>query len=101
MQALRIADYEITSGRFPELAEQAKAEMLRIFQEQPGFVRYGIAQTGETSFTSLSVWETHEQAEAATPLAATWVQEHLADKVELRSNLVGDLAFYEGVPSTV
>lgn len=101
MQALRIANYEITSGRFPDLAEEAKDGMLRIFQEQPGFVRYGIAQTGETTFTSLSVWETHEQAEAATPLAATWVQEHLADKVKLQSSLVGDLAFFEGVPSPV
>jgi heme-degrading monooxygenase HmoA len=101
MQALRIANYEITSGRFPDLAEEARAGMLRIFREQPGFVRYGIAQTVETGFTSLSVWETHEQAEAAAPLAATWVQEHMANKVKLQSNLVGNLAFFEGVPSTV
>jgi heme-degrading monooxygenase HmoA len=101
MQALRIANYEITSGRFPDLAEEAKSGMLQIFREQPGFIRYGIAQTGEARFTSLSMWETHTQAEAATPLAATWVHEHMSDKVKLQSNLVGDLAFFEGVPSTV
>jgi hypothetical protein len=31
-------------------------------------------------------------------VAATWVREHLADRVELRSNQTGDLAFFEGVP---
>jgi hypothetical protein len=46
---------------------------------------------------SISLWETHAQADAATPVAATWIREHLADRVELRSNQVGDLAFYEGV----
>jgi hypothetical protein len=49
----------------------------------------------------LPVWETHDKAETATPLAATWVREHLADRVELRSSAVGDLAFFEGVPATV
>jgi hypothetical protein len=47
------------------------------------------------------MWETHDQAEASTSVAATWVREHLADRVELRSSLVGDLAFFEGVPATV
>jgi uncharacterized protein YcbX len=75
--------------------------MLDIFKAQPGFVRYGLADTGDDTALSLSVWETHEQAEAATPIAATWVREHLADRVELRSSEVGDLAFFEGATATV
>jgi hypothetical protein len=34
-------------------------------------------------------------------VAATWIREHLADRVELRTNEVGDLAFFEGVPAAV
>jgi heme-degrading monooxygenase HmoA len=101
MQALRIANYKVIKGTFPELAEEAKGGMLGIFREQPGFIRYGLADTGVDTCVSVSVWETHEQAEAATPMAAAWVREHLADRVELRSSEVGDLAFYEGVPATV
>jgi heme-degrading monooxygenase HmoA len=101
MQALRIANYEITNGTFPELAEEAKSGMLRTFKDQPGFLRYGLAKTSEDACVSISVWETHEQAEASAPLAATWVREHLADKVQLRSSDIGDLAFFEGVPTTV
>ena len=101
MQALRIANYKVIKGTFPELAEEAKGGMLDIFKTQPGFIRYGLADTGEGRCVSLSVWETHAEAEAATPLAATWVREHLADRVELSSTETGDLAFYEGVTATV
>jgi uncharacterized protein YcbX len=101
MQALRIANYKIINGTFPELAEEAKGGMLRTFKDQPGFIRYGLAKTGDASCVSISVWETHAQAEAAAPVAATWVREHLADRVELRSNEVGDLSFFEGLPTTV
>ncbi len=101
MKALRIANYKVIKGTFPELAEEAKSGMLDLFKTQPGFIRYGLADTGEGTCVSISLWETHDQAEAATPVAATWVREHLADRVELRSSEVGDLAFYEGVTATV
>ncbi len=101
MQAVRIANYKIVKGTFPELADEAKRGMLSTFKTQPGFIRYGLADTGAGTCLSISLWKTHAQADAATPVAATWVREHLADRVELRSTEVGDLAFFEGVPATV
>ena len=101
MQAVRIANYKVIKGTFPELAEEARDGMLTTFRAQPGFIRYGLADTGESTCVSISQWETRAQADAAAPLAATWVREHLADRVELRSNQSGDLAFFEGVPATV
>jgi hypothetical protein len=55
MQYLRLATYGINQGTFQEIADTARTGMLSKFQEQPGFVRYG---------------------------------------------LVGDLAFFKGVPAT-
>lgn len=101
MQALQIANYKVIKGTFPELAEEAKGRMLDTFKSQPGFIRYGLADTGDGTCVAISLWQTHEQADAAGPVAATWVREHLADRVELRSNQSGDLAFFEGVPATV
>ena len=101
MEYLRVAKYKITKGTFSEIADAAKRGMLTTFMEQPGFIRYGVADTGDSTCLSISTWQTRTQAEAAAPLAATWVREHLADRVELRSNIVGDLAFFEGVPATV
>jgi hypothetical protein len=75
--------------------------MLPTFQEQPGFLRYGVANLGDGTILSLSVWESREDAEAAVPVAADWVRDHMSDRIELRSNMIGDLAFYEGVAATV
>jgi Antibiotic biosynthesis monooxygenase len=101
MEHVRIATYTINKGTFQELAETAKTEMLPKFQEQPGFVHYGLADMGERTCMSISVWERREQAEAATPLAATWVREHIGDQVQLRTDTVGDLAFFKGAPARV
>jgi heme-degrading monooxygenase HmoA len=100
-RALQISNYKVIKGTFPELAEEAKGGMLDIYKKQPGFIRYGFADTGKDECVSVSVWETHAQADAATPLAASWVRQHLADRVELRSTQIGDLAFDESVSATV
>jgi hypothetical protein len=101
MEHLRVATYTINNGTFSEVADLAQDGMLRTFKEQPGFVRYGVADIGDKSCMSISLWETHEQAEASVPVAATWVKQNLGDRVELRSNYVGDLAFFEGVSTRV
>ena len=101
MQALRVSNYKIIKGTFPELADEAKGGMLSTFKAQRGFIRYGLADTGQGTCLSISLWESNAEAEAAAPVAATWVSEHLADRVELRSNEGGDLAFFEGVPTSV
>jgi hypothetical protein len=100
-QHIRVATYKITKGTFPEIVDTAKEGMLNTFKAQPAFSRYGLADTGDETCLSISMWETHAEAEAAAPVAATWVREHLADRVELRSNEVGDLAFFEGTLATV
>jgi heme-degrading monooxygenase HmoA len=101
MEHVRIATYTINKGTFEELAEMARTGLLRKFQEQPGFIRYGLADVGDKTCVSVSLWNTRQDAEASTPVAAAWVREHLADRVELRSNLIGNMAFFEGIPATV
>jgi heme-degrading monooxygenase HmoA len=58
MQHVRIATYDIKDGTFQELAEIARKDMLRTFQEQPGFIRYGLVDCGDQKFVSLSLWQT-------------------------------------------
>ncbi len=101
MQHLRLANYKITKGTFTEIADAAKGGMLGTFQTQPGFLRYGVADLGDGSCVSISLWSSRAEAEASVPVAANWVREHLADRIELRSSQVADLAFFEGVPATV
>jgi hypothetical protein len=101
MKSVRTETYEIKHGSFQELADLAHKGMLRTFQEQPGFIRYGLADLGDKTCLSFTMWETRKDAEAATPVATSWVRDNLNDRVELRSNVIGELAFYEGVPAKV
>ena len=101
MRHVRVATYAITKGNFQQVADSAKEGMLPKFREQPGFIRYGVADVGDSTCLSISLLETHEQAEAAVPVASSWVKENMSDRIELRSNFVGDLAFFQGVPATV
>jgi hypothetical protein len=100
-QHVRIATYEIRAGSFEELAKSAREGMLRTFQDQAGFIRYGIADLGDRKLVSLSLWETRKDADASVPVAERWVREHLANKVELKSTQIGDMAFFEGTPAKV
>jgi hypothetical protein len=101
MKHLRVATYEITKGTFQEIAQPAEVGMLRKFQDQPGFISYGVADLGDKKLMSISLWETREQAQSAAPVAATWVKENIADRVMLKDNTVGDLAFFQGTPAKV
>jgi quinol monooxygenase YgiN len=101
MQHVRIATYEIKDGNFKELADIARQGMLRTFQEQPGFIRYGLADIGDRKCVSLSMWETRKDADAAVPVAERWVRDKVARLVDLRTTQIGDLAFFEGTPAKV
>lgn len=101
MKHVRIATYEIKRGSFQELSDTARKGMLPKFQDQPGFIKYGIADLGENTCMSLSLWETRKDADSSVPVAATWVRENVADRVELRSTEIGDLAFFEGALARV
>jgi hypothetical protein len=96
MRCTRIALYDIKSGSFDEIIGQAKAGIVPLFQKSNGFVSYGIAQIDKATFVSLSTWETHEQANAATAKAADWVKTNSRDRFSLRENYVGDLAIDVG-----
>ncbi len=101
MEYVRIAKYTISKGTFQEIADKAKMSLLPKFEEQTGFIRYGLADMGENNCLSISIWNTREDALASETVAATWIRENLGDKVLLKSSHVGTLAFLEGVPATV
>jgi hypothetical protein len=100
MQHARIAMYDITSGSFDEVAGLAERDLLRVFQQQPGFRAYGLVRVDHVSLISISLWATEAQAYAATETAAAWVAENVADRVQLRATHIGDLAFWSSTTLT-
>jgi heme-degrading monooxygenase HmoA len=94
MQHFRIAQYEVTSGTTDEIADLAQGGMLDIFKVQPGFQAYSILEVDPKTIVSVSIWESHQEAEDAVALAATWVAENIAGRISLQSNTVGDSLFW-------
>jgi hypothetical protein len=92
MNCTRIALYDITSGTFGEVVDKARAGMVPLFEQSPGFVSYGIAEIGKGAFASVSTWQTRQQADDAGGKAADWVKANMPDRFALRENYVGDLA---------
>jgi hypothetical protein len=93
MQHVRVAKYRVTSGTLAELSDAAQEGMLKVFKEHPGFISYGVADSGDGTVLSISHWETHDEAEEAAVAAREWVAANLADSIELLENHTGDYLF--------
>lgn len=97
MPHVRVGIYAVTSGTPQEVGDRAQEQdgMLSVFRAQPGFKAYGLAETQDGKLVSVSLWESAEQARQANELAASWVKENLADRVQLEGAQVGDFLFFE------
>ena len=96
MKHVRVAVYRLVSGTTQEVSDLAEQGMLPIFREHHGFIGYSLLDVHETEIVSVSVWRSHQDAEEATALAAEWVAQNIADRIELERSIVGDTFFDVG-----
>lgn len=96
MEHVRVGLYSLTKGTFKEAADLAQSGMLPILHDQDGFVRYGVSEASDGTLISISLWETHAEAEKAQATIADWVKDNLADRIKLEHSYVGDFAFWSG-----
>ena len=100
MRYTRISTYEMTNGTFDELTGVVEKGILPTFANLPGFLNFGIADIGDHKVVSISIWETREAAQKSEGMAASWIKDHIADRVRLVTTYVGDLALFRGLPVT-
>lgn len=98
MRYTRLSTYDLIKGDFTELTGIAEKGILPTFAMEPGFVNFGLVDIGNHKVVSISIWETREAAQKSASMAATWVQQHIADRVHLVTTYIGDLALFRGVP---
>jgi hypothetical protein len=93
----RIALYDTTSGTAEEAIEIARDRVIPLFESQPGFVRYEVGALDTGGIASFSVWETEDEAKHAEEIAADFVKENLADRMKLREEHTGNIAWDEAL----
>ena len=98
MRYTRLSTYDLIKGDFTELTGIAEKGILPTFVMEPGFVNFGLVDIGNHKVVSISIWETREAAQKSASMAATWVQQHIADRVHLVTTYIGDLALFRGIP---
>jgi heme-degrading monooxygenase HmoA len=98
MRSIRLSTYELTNGTFDELTTLVEKGMLPTFAGEPGFVNYGLVDSGNHKVMSISIWENREQAQRSAATAASWVKANIADRVRLVTTTIGDLSLFHGVP---
>jgi hypothetical protein len=96
MEHVRVGLYSLTKGTYQEAADLAQSGMLPVLHDQEGFIRYGVSEATDGTLISISLWETHAEAEKAQGITAQWVKDNLADRIKLEHSYVGDFSFWSG-----
>jgi heme-degrading monooxygenase HmoA len=74
-----IRTYRVRKGSIDDLMHRVDRDMAEAFAQEPGFISYQVAQTGERTVASVTMFRDRDQAEASNELAAQWVAEELVD----------------------
>jgi hypothetical protein len=84
-----IRTYRVGAGSLDDLMRRVDRDLAESFAQEPGFIAYQVARTGERTVASMTVFHRPDQAEASNELAAEWVGEHLADFEVERMGVMG------------
>src|SRR3954452_16713102 len=84
-----IRTYRVGAGSVDDLMHRVDRDLAESFAHEPGFIAYQVAQTGERTVASMTVFQRQDQAEASNELAAEWVTEILADFGVERMGVIG------------
>ena len=66
----------VDQGRSDEIVKQVDDTLVPLLGKLPGFGSYQLIDAGDGVMTSISCFDTEEQADESTRVSATWVREH-------------------------
>ena len=84
-----IRTYRVGNGSIDELMHRVDRDLADAFAQETGFIAYQVAQTGDRTVASITMFHERDQAERSNELAAQWVAETLADFDVERMGVMG------------
>jgi heme-degrading monooxygenase HmoA len=76
-----IRRYKVQPGKAGEVAKRAREGFVPIVSKSKGYKAYYIVHLGHDSISSISVFDTQEEADESTKLAADWVKTNIASLI--------------------
>lgn len=88
----RVAFFRLKSGSFEQVVREVESSggLLGIFRKQPGFRSYELIETG-SGLVSVSHWDSSNEADAASHVAADWAANHIEELVKMQQSDVGEV----------
>ena len=86
---ISVRTYRVGKGSIDDVMHRVDRDLAEAFAQEPGFISYHVAQTGERMVASTTLFAEHDQAEASNALAAEWVADNLADFEVERIGVIG------------
>lgn len=74
-----IRRYRLTRGSMDDLVRRVDETFAEDIARQPGFVSYEFMDCDDGEITTISVFETSDQAEASREIAQRWTEDNLGD----------------------
>jgi quinol monooxygenase YgiN len=84
-----IRTYRVGRGSIDDVMHRVDRDLADAFAQEDGFIAYHVAQTGERTVASITMFAGRAQAEASNELAAQWVAESLTDFDVERMGVIG------------
>jgi len=97
MANIHVTSFRIVSGTLDGLLKLLKEPggFLDMLRAAKGFRQYSLADVGRGEVTTISVWNSAQDAEAVSGAVGAWMQENLSGRVEMTYMAVGDVALLE------
>ena len=86
---ISIRTYRVGKGSIDDVMHRVDRDLAEAFAQEPGFISYHVAQTGERMVASTTLFAEREQADASNELAADWVADNLDDFEVERIGVIG------------
>jgi quinol monooxygenase YgiN len=86
---LSIRTYRVNKGSIDEALHRVDRDLAEAFVQEPGFIAYQVARTGDRTVAAVSLFAEADQAETSNDLAAQWVADELTDFDVERLGVIG------------
>ena len=86
---ISVRTYRVGKGSIDDVMHRVDRDLAEAFAQEPGFISYHVAQTGDRMVASTTLFAGRDQAEASNELAAEWVADNLADFEVERIGVIG------------